>query len=77
MVGWDTLGFLCKEKTSHSLQREALGRAWGRGELAAGSPKPVRAFALTLETVSSAVWLTTCSAVALKLSTLINHPRFK
>jgi hypothetical protein len=32
------------------------------------------AFALTLESVSSAVWLATCSTVALKLSTLINHP---
>ena len=51
---------------------------WGLQEDAEKSPllaePPACAFALTLETVSSAVWLTTCSAVALKLSTLINHP---
>lgn len=52
--------------------------AWGLPEDEEKSPlraePPACAFALTLETVSSAVWLTTCSAVALKLSTLINHP---
>lgn len=48
----------------------AVGRGWVAG--AATS-----AFALTLETVSSAVWLRTCSMVALKLSALINHPGFK
>lgn len=51
---------------------------WGLQEDAEKSPlgaePPACAFALTLETVGSAVWLTTCSAVALKLSTLINHP---
>lgn len=42
-----------------------------------GQQAATSAFAFTLETVSSAVWLRTCSTVALKLSTLINHPGFK
>lgn len=51
-----------------------MSRGWVAG---VGSQGATGAFALTLETVSSAVWLRTCSTVALKLSTLINHPGFK
>lgn len=64
------------QKHGNSLLRGAQGgglhRVQGPGEGQGEHTPP--AFALTLETVSSAVWLTTCSVVALKLSTLINHP---
>lgn len=71
-----SLTFSARKRHSHPSRGRRRGARGGSRQPAAGSPQAgrPRAFALTLETVSSAVWLTTCSAVALKLSTLINHP---
>lgn len=63
------------QKHGNSLLRGGSGGCTGLRDEGEGQGEHVPpAFALTLETVSSAVWLTTCSVVALKLSTLINHP---